>query len=103
MHSECIVASSMHGDAGHEVRAELARAELARYELASARVARALHCLLSRELGELLRYQVMILSELLQQMVVRLLLQLLWLQCRVHLPLVSLLLRPCSGGLRSRV
>jgi hypothetical protein len=65
--------ASMHRDTGREVPSQLARYELtcARYELAGVRSDRALNGLLRRELRELLRYQVMILSELLQQVVPR--------------------------------
>ena len=78
----------MHRDAGREVPSQLARYELtcAGYVLAGVRIERALKGLLRRQLRELLRYQVMILSKLLQQMVPRD-------RCRIEL-LDGWLLRP---------
>jgi hypothetical protein len=71
--------ASMHRDTGREGPSQLPRYELAgaRYELAGVRT---LNCLLRRLLRELLRDQVMILSELLQQVVTRrqCLIDLLW-------------------------
>src|SRR5260370_736201 len=86
--------ASMHRTAGREVPSQLARYELAgaRYELAGVRSDRTLNGLLRRQLRELLCYQVMILSELLQQVVA-------WRQCRIELLWVWLLLRPCADGL----
>jgi hypothetical protein len=60
---------------------------------------RALHRLLSRQLRELLCDQVMILSELLQQMGVRRLLKGVLLQHRIDLLQSRVRLRPCAGGL----
>jgi hypothetical protein len=83
----------MHRDAGHEIRSELAWRELAGTgELTGVRSDRALDCLLRCYLGELLGYQVVILSELLQQVVARR-------QCRIHLLRGWRLLRPCADGL----
>ena len=81
----------MHRDSGREVSSQLAGYELtgARYELAGVRSDGTLNCLLRRELRQLLRYQVMILGELLQQEVTRR-------QSRIDL-LCVWLLRPGAG------
>src|SRR6266403_2205573 len=83
----------MHRDTGHEVRSQLARYELAgALELAGVRIDRALNRLLCSQLGELLSHQVMVLSELLQQVMTR---------CyrRIALLWVWLRLRPRADGL----
>ena len=80
----------MHRDARREVPSRLARYELTGtgYVLAGVRIERTLQGLLRRQLRELLRYQVMILSKLLQQMVPRG-------RCRIErLDVWLLLLRP---------
>ena len=94
----------MHRDAGREVPSQLtgyelacARYELAgvaRYELAGVGSDRTLNGLLCRQLRQLLRYQVMILGELLQQVVTRR-------QGRIDLLRAWLLLRPGAGLSRS--
>jgi hypothetical protein len=87
----------MHRDTGHEIRSELAWCELAGTgELTGVRSDRALDCLLRCYLGELLCYQVVILSELLQQVVARR-------QCRIHLLRDGRLLRPCADGLSGSI
>jgi len=55
---------SVHGDTGREISSQLAG-----YELTGVRSDRTLRCLLCRQLRQLLRDQVMILSQLLEQVV----------------------------------
>ena len=77
----------MHRDSWYEVSPQLVR-----YKLAGEGVgARGTLHRLRRQLSELLRDEVMILSELLQQMMVRLLQE-----CRINLLWVELLLPPCT-------
>jgi hypothetical protein len=64
-----IANASVHRDTGREISSQLAGYELtgARYELTGVRSDRPLRGLLCRQLRQLLRDQVMVLSELLEQ------------------------------------